>query len=132
MKLSKLFAIYGFIIFIGGGVQFFIMVRGAEGFSNLEGDLPSQIIYLSVYFISFITLLLSKRKISLGIAYNFWFWLLLTLTCMSFLWSSAPEVTIRQAIAICGTTLFSIYLVNNLSNKLLVNILTAAKHPSGS
>lgn len=123
MKLSKLFAIYGFIIFFGGGVQFFIMVRGAEGFSNLEGDLPSQIIYLSVYFISFITLLLSKRKISLGIAYNLWFWLLLTLTCLSFLWSGAPEVTIRQAIAIFGTTLFSIYLVHNFDINEYVKLL---------
>lgn len=123
MKVSKLFAIYGFIIFIGGAVQFFIMLRGAEGFSNLEGDLSSQVIYLSVYLISFVALLLSKRRVTFGIIHAIWFWLLVALTCLSFLWSSAPEVTIRQAFAIIGTTLFSIYLVHNFEIQEYVKLL---------
>jgi exopolysaccharide production protein ExoQ len=123
MKASRLFAIFGFIVFIGGGVQFFIMLRGAEGFSNLEGDLPSQVIYLFVYIISFTALLLSKHRVSFGIIHAFWFWLLLALTGLSFLWSSAPDVTIRQTIAIFGTTLFSIYLVHNFEIQEYVELL---------
>lgn len=122
-KLSDLFIIIGFTIFIGGGVQLFVMLRGAEGFSTLEGDLPSQIIYFLVYVATCFFLILSRRRILLGIIRNFWFWLLVFWTCASVVWSGAPWVTTRQVIAICGTTLFSIYLVNTLEMQKYIKLL---------
>ena len=64
-QLSNLFVITGFIVYIGGGVQLFIMLRGAEGYSTFNGDLPSQIIYFSIYVATFIFIILSKQRISL-------------------------------------------------------------------
>jgi len=122
-KLADIFIILGFTVFIGGGVQLLIMLRGAEGFSNLEGDLPSQMIYFSVYVISALFLILSNRKIVLGIARNFWFWFLLFWTCLSILWSYAPLVTTRHIIALCGTTLFSVYVVNNIGIQKYIRLL---------
>jgi O-antigen ligase len=125
-KASDLFIIIGFIIFIGGGVQLLIMLRGAEGFSTYEGDLPSQIIYFSVYVATLFFLILSGRRISLGLVKNFWFWLLLFWTCMSVVWSGAAWVTTRQVIALCGTTLFSVYLVNNLEIQKYIKLLAVS------
>jgi len=121
--LSNLFVITGFIVYIGGGVQLLIILRGAEGFSTLEGDLPSQIIYLSIYVATFFFLMVSQRRISLGIIRNFWFWLLVFWTCTSVVWTDALWVTTRQVIALCGTTLFSIYLVNNLDIQKYIKLL---------
>lgn len=121
--LSDLFIIVGFAVFIGGGVQLLIILRGVEGFATLEGDLPSQIIYFSVYVATFFFLLLSRQRILLGLLKNFWFWLLLCWTCASIAWSGAPFVTLRHAVALCGTTLFSVYLVNNLNMERYVKLL---------
>jgi O-antigen ligase len=123
MKLTRLFVILGFLIFIGGAIQLFIMARGAAGFSNLEGDLPSQVIFIATYFVSFTILLLSKRKISFRVTGNIWFWLLLVWTCLSVFWSGAPQVTIRHVIAILGTTLFSILLVKYFNIREYVHLL---------
>lgn len=122
-KLSNLFIIVGFTVFIGGGVQLLIILRGAEGFSNLEGDLPSQIIYFLVYVVSLFFLILSNRKIKLGMVENILFWLLLFWTCISVIWSSAPWVTTRHVIALCGTTLFSVYVVNNVGMQKYIKLL---------
>lgn len=122
-KLSNVFVIFGFTVFIGGGIQLLIILRGAEGFSNLEGDLPSQIIYFLVYVISFFFLILSNRKLSFRMIDGFWFWALLFWTCLSVIWSSAPWVTTRHAIALCGTTLFSVYVVNNFGIQKYVKLL---------
>jgi exopolysaccharide production protein ExoQ len=120
---ADIFIVLGFTVFLGGGIQLLIMLRGAEGFSNLEGDLPSQIIYFSVYLVSTFFLVLSKRRIMLGLAGNFWFWFLLFWTCLSILWSYAPWVTMRHIIALCGTTLFSVYVVNHVGIQKYVKLL---------
>ena len=122
-KLSNPFIVIGFIIYIGGGVQLLIMLRNAEGFTNLEGDLPSQLIYLSVYAATCILLLLSVRRISLGIVKNILFWLLLAWTFLSIFWSGSQWVTFRHVIALCGTTLFSVYLVNHLDIQKYIKLL---------
>ncbi len=125
-KLSDLFVIAGFTIFMGGGVQLLIMLRGAEGFTNLEGDTPSQMIYFSVYVFTCLFFVFSGRGLSLGIVKSFWFWLLLFWTCLSIVWSGSPWVSIRHSVALCGTTLFSVYLVNNIEMRKFVKLLAVS------
>lgn len=118
MKLSKIFIIVSFILFLGGGTQFLIMLKGEEDYSLVTGDLTSQVIFFIVYLVTFFLLisskLISSKRISLEITKNYWFWIFLVWVSISFIWSSAPEVTVRQVVALLGTTLFSIYLINFL------------------
>ena len=45
---------------------------------------------------------------------------------MSVVWSGAVWVTTRQVIALCGTTLFSVYLVYNLDIQKYIKLLATS------
>jgi exopolysaccharide production protein ExoQ len=81
-----------------------------DGESGFAEDPYSPLLFLGVYMVT-VLLILVKRRSFLRVAQkDIWIWLVVGIALASALWTIAPEVTLRRAILLMGTTLFGVYL----------------------
>lgn len=90
-----------------------------------SGDPMMQVFWFIIYFATLALILLSKRKlIRVTFSGLLPIWLLVAMALLSALWSEAPAVTLRQAIALIGTTLFGLYVASRCTPERLLSLVT--------
>ncbi|MEC4815945.1 MAG: O-antigen ligase [Scytonema sp. PMC 1069.18] len=73
-------------------------------------DPYSPLLFMGCYTVTLL-IIVAKRRSFLRVARkDVWIWLLVGIALASALWTIAPDVTLRRAILLLGTTLFGIYL----------------------
>jgi O-antigen ligase len=86
------------------------LLLSTESFILLIPHSLRQLFWLSVYGVT-VALLVSQGQRSIEVAGRAkLMWLLLGIVFLSVTWSDAPSTTIKQFVALSGTTLFGIYL----------------------
>jgi exopolysaccharide production protein ExoQ len=101
--IDQAFAILGLLLFSRAFVSFFETEGGGTG-------RVLQLVYLLVYsVIAFYIVLRWKRFLYLALSDKLLL-LLIGYVFVSFLWSAAPETTLRRTIVFAGATAFGIYL----------------------
>src|SRR5215211_9348915 len=94
-------------------------VFGAPLDSTSGGNPVEQALWSGIYLITFFFLLLRYKRVIYVAMRNRFMWLLIgllvALTFISALWSDAPGATVRNSIALAGTTLFGGYLATRYS-----------------
>ena len=127
MKLSlrpweNAFAVASLLLFSQG--FYTVVLGGAIG--GDEGDIDSAILRYSFLLIYLITFALLGFRLSRTLAYlntNKWLLVLTGLAVFSVSWSSVPSISLRQAIALIGSTGFAIYLASRFTFEEQLKIL---------
>lgn len=120
VPLENIFAVISLIFFSQG---FFSIILGGNIVG--EGDVDSiflRVIFLGIYFITFILLGLRWKRTLAFLGTNVWLLFLIALAIVSVSWSSVPDVALRKMIALLGTTFFGIYLGSNYNFKQQLRI----------
>jgi exopolysaccharide production protein ExoQ len=119
------FAILTLILYSGAIFTLFNTGGGNEG--DIEDVTPDntsiKIIYLIIYFITFVLLTFRWKKSVYLASKNLYILLFTGLAGISIIWSSVPEITIARFIAILGTNLFSLYLASRYTFKQQILLL---------
>ena len=124
-RIEKRFTVVALLLFTSAFLPLLRDSRNAELNVN-RGDPISQAVFFAIYFVTFSILLLylplvwnisKRRKI---------IYILLGFTILSIFWSSVPSITLRRIVALCGTTVFGIYLAVRYSLKQQMNLLLIA------
>lgn len=101
------------LLLLSGGPLALVLSEGAsqgDGREGLSSSVLLQLVYLTIYFVTFLLLLKHWRQVlNLLISEKFTF-LLVGVAIVSVLWSYEPTITLRRSIALSGTTLFGLYL----------------------
>ena len=99
------------------------LLLATESFILLIPHALRQAIWLGVYIVTAGLLAIHWRQALLVAARCKLLWLMLGVILLSILWSDAPSVSIRQSVALLGTTLFGFYLAVRYSLKQQLQLL---------
>lgn len=124
--LEQAFTVVSLLHYTGGPL-FVILSGGASEGDNSIGapDYPLiQLLFFINYIISFLLLILRWKKVIYVLKKDRYITVLLGLCIISFLWSSAPTVTLVRSIAIIGNSLFGVYLATRYSLKQQLQLLS--------
>lgn len=84
--------------------------RGITTTGEVQSDSLLQIIWLVIYTLTLLLLIALRKSVFKVVARDKFLWVLMGIILFSTLWSTAPQVTLRRAVALVGTTLFGVYL----------------------
>lgn len=99
------------------------LLLSTESFIMLIPHALRQVFWLSVYGTTAL-LLMVRWQGAIAVAQRAkLLWLLLGIVFLSIVWSDAPSVSIRQSVALMGTTLFGIYLATRYRLKEQLHLL---------
>ncbi|MUG96871.1 O-antigen ligase family protein [Scytonema sp. UIC 10036] len=73
-------------------------------------DTYTPLLFAGVYLVTLLLILAQRRGFMYVMKKDIWIWLTIAIATASVLWTIAPEITIRRAILLIGTTLFGVYL----------------------
>ncbi|MCB0108676.1 MAG: O-antigen ligase family protein [Caldilineaceae bacterium] len=122
--LIQIYTIASLILFAGGMLP--LLMGNQEGELFAQSSTKVQYIFLAIYGISFICSLPYLRQI-LSIARQMHYLIALVLwVCVSALWSFAPEISLRRAIAIIGAAYFGLFFSVRYSLKEQLKLLAIA------
>jgi O-antigen ligase len=114
----------GFMGVLMTGV-FGVPVDSASGGNPIE-----QALWSGIYLVTFFFLVLHYKRVLYAVTRNWFMWLLIgllvALTLVSALWSNDPGTTVRNSIALAGTTLFGGYLATRYSWREQLRLLAWA------
>lgn len=82
-----------------------------------------QLVLGGLYSVTGILLLARWRQAIHAVRSCPWIVLLLLFACLSVLWSTAPELTLRRAVAFLGTNMLGFYLISRFSLQETTNLL---------
>ena len=91
-----------------------------------QGDPLAQLIFGGIYAITYFLLLVRWKTVLRVVTSEKLLVLLVGLAALSVLWSDAPPITLRRALALLGTTLFGAYLAIRYSPGELLRLLAWA------
>ena len=119
MKLSirpweNAFAVASLLLFSQG---FYSLILGPS-IGGDEGDIDSALLrfaFLLIYLITFALLCFRWQRTVAFLKTNLWLLFLIGLVIFSVSWSSLPELSLRKAIALIGTSAFALYLASRYS-----------------
>ncbi|MBW4560913.1 MAG: O-antigen ligase family protein [Mojavia pulchra JT2-VF2] len=132
MKKILALAEYGFTIlslmlYTGGPLT--VLTSGgvnegeAEFYSGSDNNSLVKIVFLAIYFITFVLLTARWKKVVYMLSKDKYILILLGIALTSILWSARPEATIVRSLGITGTTLFGLYLATRYSLKEQIGLL---------
>jgi exopolysaccharide production protein ExoQ len=131
---EKGFAVLGIFLCLDAGVRTLRILSGTEGpiqsitspeVDYSQGSTLTQILLFAVYLISIMFLLINPPR---QLRYAFkarLFWLLPALALVSVLWSGAPTISFRRAVALLGSSIFGFYLGSRYSRADLLRLFLA-------
>lgn len=96
-------------LFTTSGVMGFGLSAGTIRNTAL-GDPRALIMWSFLYLIAAFLVFHNRQRVVSLLRENILVFLLTGYACVSFFWSAVPEVTLRRAIALMGTTLLAVYL----------------------
>jgi O-antigen ligase len=109
-------------LFSGAIIQVLNKATGVA-IDGVNGDPKMQILWSAIYIITLL-LTISRWKQFIHVASrNKLLLLLIGIALISFLWSAAPQVTLRRSVALVGTTLFGMYLATRYNPKELLRLI---------
>ena len=106
------------------GFVILTLLLSTESFISLMPHAVRQLFWLGVYGVTALLLALRWKTSLEVIGRSKLLWLLIGVVCISIVWSDAPTDTVRQSIALIGTTLFGIYLASRFQVKEQVHLLS--------
>lgn len=109
--LEKYFFVASLLLLSGALLPLWREMSGYN-LNFVEGDPLQQVIFTTIYLISFLFLLLRPKCTLDNLRNGIYLLPLLVWVLLSVFWSYAPEVTVRREIAILGTTIFGLYLAS--------------------
>ena len=122
-KIDSVAAFLGLLLFVGGlkatMTSFDPTAGGAASAGNIRLQLSGGLVYLMAAFL----ILVRLEKFLLFSQRNFAMIVFLAIPLLSVVWSIAPDVTARRAIALAGTSLFGMYLAFALPVERVIRIL---------
>ncbi len=127
---EKGFAVAGIFLCLDAGVRTIRILSGTESpiqsvtaeVDYSQGSALTQILLFSVYLVSIMLLLIQPtRQVLRGFKPKL-LWLLPTLAMFSVLWSGAPSISFRRAVALLGSSIFGLYLATRYSRTDLLRL----------
>jgi exopolysaccharide production protein ExoQ len=112
--IEKGFASFTLLLLAGFMGVVMAGVFGVTPDSSSGGNPVEQALWSGIYLVTFVFLLLRYEQVFFVFTRNKIMWLLMgllvALTLISALWSDEPGTTVRNSVALAGTTLFGAYL----------------------
>jgi O-antigen ligase len=112
-------------LFSGALVPLLRLPSGA-GVEIPQGDPVLWIMWLGLYGITSLLIVIHWRRFIYVATRDKLLLLLIGIAMLSFLWSFAPQITLRREVALVGTTLFGAYLATRYSLEELLRLLAWA------
>lgn len=130
LKLQKLtektFSVFALLLMSGALLPFLLGSNADTG----QGNPRAQAMWAGIYLVAFFLILVRGERFLYRFFYvatrNTLVWLLLGIAFISVVWSVAPGITLRNSIALAGTTVFGAYLATRYSLKELLQLLAWA------
>lgn len=97
------------------GFVILTLLLSTEAFLTFVPKALRQPIWLLIYALSLFLMVLRWRQAAKVVMRGTLVWVLVGFVVFSMFWSDAPDVTLRQSIAVIGTTLFGVYLATRYS-----------------
>lgn len=120
--IERIFVFLVLQLFAGAIIQVLNKAAGVA-IDGVNGDPKMQILWSAIYIITLL-LTVSRWKQFIHVASrNKLLLLLIGIALISFLWSAAPQVTLRRSVALVGTTLFGMYLATRYNPKELLRLI---------
>jgi exopolysaccharide production protein ExoQ len=117
--IEKGFAFFTLLLLAGFMGVLMFGVFGVAPDSSSGGNPIEQALWSGIYLVTFCFLLLRYEHVFFVVTRNKIMWLLIgllvALTLVSALWSYDPGTTVRNSVALAGTTLFGAYLATRYS-----------------
>ncbi len=120
--IEYIFAFLVLQLFSGAIIQVLSKASGVAA-DQVGGDPKMQILWSGIYLITLLLILRQWKQFIRVASRNKLLVLLIGIALVSFLWSAAPQVTLRRSIALVGTTLFGVYLVVRYSPSELLRLI---------
>lgn len=128
--IEKGFAFLTILLLAGFMGVLMVGVFGISPDSASGGNPVEQALWSGIYLVTFFFLLLRYKRVLYVVTRNKIMWLLIgllvALTLISALWSHEPGTTVRNSIALAGTTLFGGYLATRYSWREQLRLLAWA------
>lgn len=131
MKYSKvkplegIFVIMALVAYTGALVRLFV-TRSYGLVEVNENNIYMQGFFVITYLVAIIYLFSKPQTFFVALQKIPAVWLLVLWALCSVLWSYAPDITLRRAVALIGTTIFAMYLATRFSPQQNFNFLGAA------
>jgi exopolysaccharide production protein ExoQ len=128
--IEKGFTFLTIVLLAGFMGVLMVGVFGIPPDSASGGNPIEQALWSGIYLVTFFFILLNYKRVLYAVTSNEIMWLLIgllvALTLLSTLWSQDPGTTVRNSIALAGTTLFGGYLAACYSRKEQLRMLAWA------
>ena len=129
-QIEKGFAFLTILFLAGFMGVLMIGVFGVTPDSSSQGDPVEQALWSGFYLVAFVLLVLRYKLVLYAVTRNKVMWLLIALlvvlTLISVLWSHAPGATVRNSVALAGTTLIGAYLATRYTRREQLEMLAWA------
>lgn len=122
---EKIFFILVLFVLSGSLFPFNMSHYSTAGTGTLEAS-PNHYFWYALgafYGITGLLLLYRWQQALLSVRSNPWIVLLLLFACLSVSWSTAPELTLRRAIAFLGTNIIGVYIASRFSLQEILSLL---------
>ncbi|WP_400162842.1 O-antigen ligase family protein [Brevibacillus sp. TJ4] len=125
-RLKQAEQLFVIVVFLFFAQAFFPFFQAGQMESVAEGNSLLQMIWIVIYGIAAVLLMvhaksaraiLDRDKLSLA---------LLLMVLLSVLWSAAPDITLRRAVAFLGTNLVAIYIAARFTMRELFHLVVNA------
>jgi len=120
--MERAFVVLTLLFLTGGFIPLFQRERGLS-FDPVQGNPFYQAVFAAIYLITYLLVLVQWRAALLMLLKEKAVLLLAGIALLSVVWSDAPEVTLRQAMALLGTTLFAVYFTLRYSLRQQLQLL---------
>jgi exopolysaccharide production protein ExoQ len=107
---EKGFAVLVLLLFSGALLPFLWLEGGTFTEPDASsGDPRVQVVWMIIYLVTFFLLATRWQYAVQVAARHMLLWVLVGIALISVLWSDVPEITLRQGVALIGTTAFGLY-----------------------
>lgn len=122
-RLEQVYVLITLLLF---GQAFFPFFLAGQMDSQAEGSAMLQTIWKLIYVIAAVLLYIHRKSVVKIVAKDKLTLVLLLMIVLSWIWSVAPEMTMRRSIAFVGTILFAVYLAARFSLREMFQLLAWA------
>ncbi|MBK4730579.1 O-antigen ligase family protein [Oxynema sp. CENA135] len=128
LKLEKVYAIFGIIVFTGILTlsSRYVPSEGVGGGGTSPFERPVVLLQYATIGISLILLALRPKSAFRVVWRDPFLWGLVLMTPISFVWSDFPSFSLKRGISTLQTTMFGVYLASRYDRKELLDIVTWA------
>jgi exopolysaccharide production protein ExoQ len=108
--LERCFVVLALFLFTGALLPL-LLAQDQGSQDPVQGNPVSQVVFLGIYGITSLLIAVRWRRFIWVAARDKLLLLLIGVVLFSVFWSAAPAITLRQDVALLGTTLFGVYFV---------------------